>query len=112
MQIFVNTPTSKQVILEIEPTDLIENIRAIIGEKVRCPIDTFRLYLLGKLLEDGHSLQYYSIQNDTHIRMIFPPCGYSGYKIHVESFTGKTFTLNYDPIDHIADIKAMIEDID
>lgn len=112
MQIFVNTPAGKQIILEIEPTDLIENLRAIIGEKIMCPVDTFRLYFLGKLLKDGHSLQYYSIQNDTHIRMTFPPRGYSGYKINVESFTGKTFTLNYDPTDHIEDIKAMIEDID
>lgn len=70
MQIFVKTETGKHITLEVEPTDRVEDIKAMIYEKEGIPENNQRLIFAGKELEEGNTLQDYSIQKDSTLHLI------------------------------------------
>ena len=70
MQIFVKTLTGKHITLEVEPTDRIEDIKQLIYEKEGIPVVFQRLIFASKILEDGNTLQDYSIQKDSTIHLV------------------------------------------
>ena len=70
MQICVKTLTGKHVTIEVEPTDLVEDIKAKVHDKEGTPPDQQRLMFAGRVLEDGNTLQDYSIQKDSIIHTI------------------------------------------
>lgn len=73
MQIFAQTPNSKHITLEVEPTDRIEDVREQISGREGYASDRFYLVFAGKVLEDGLTLQDYSIQKDATLRIVLKP---------------------------------------
>lgn len=73
MQIFAKTPNSKHITIEVEPTDRTEDVREKISEKEGYASDAFYLVFAGKLLEDGLTLQDYSIQKDAILHIVLKP---------------------------------------
>jgi hypothetical protein len=71
MQIFVKTLTGKHITLEVEPTDRIEDVKYMIGEKEGLSADNIKIIFAGKILEDGNTLQDYSIQKDSTLHIIY-----------------------------------------
>ncbi|MBR3601472.1 MAG: hypothetical protein IKL49_04010 [Lachnospiraceae bacterium] len=66
-QIFVKTLSGKHITLEVEPTDRIEDVKSKIQDKENISPEQQYLYFADKELEDGNTLQDYSIQKDSTI---------------------------------------------
>lgn len=69
MQIFVEQTSEKYITLEVEPTDRIEDVRTKIQDKTGIPPEQQIIMFAGKELEDGNTLQDYSIQKDSIIHL-------------------------------------------
>ena len=92
MQIFIEikVETGNEVItLEVEPTDRIEDIKVkIYDKKGILPADQ-KLIFANKQLEDGNTLQDYSIQKDSILRLVIP----SKRSVTVEYNVDPTYTV-------------------
>ena len=92
MQIFIEikVATENEIItLEVEPTDRIEDIKVMIYDKKGILPANQQLIFADKPLEEGNTLQDYSIQKDSTLRLVVS----SGYSVTVEYNVDPTYTV-------------------
>jgi ubiquitin C len=108
MQIFVKIFGGKHITLDVEPTDRIEDVKAKVQDNGSILGNPQRLIFGGMELEDGNTLQHYSIRNNSTLHLI--PRLRRTMQIFVKTLTGRRITLEVEPTDRIADVKAKIHD--
>ena len=106
MQIFVKTLTGKTILLNIEPSETIENVKSLIETLEGVPKEHQRL-IAGKYLKNNKTISDYKIQNLATIYMSL--ILRSSMQIIIKTFSSKTI-LNVNPFEPIANIKNQIED--
>jgi hypothetical protein len=67
--IFIKTLTGRTEIIEIELTDLVEDLKFRIDTKLKIPSHSQRLIFQQKQLEDGKTLESYNIRKDSTIHL-------------------------------------------
>jgi len=104
----------KELSLE-EPADqTVESVKNTVQRREGIPVSEQQLFFGGSELENGRKLNSYEIKDGSILDLIplvvaSPTTTPTGMLLFVKTLTGKTLTLNIDPLDTIRDLKNQIK---
>lgn len=89
MQIFVRSLSGKRLALDVQATDDVESLRAMIQAKGGVPADLLRLVFGGNVLQDGLTLGDYAIESESTVFVVSSLDGAKKKKRKKKSYTTK-----------------------
>ena len=107
MQIFVNTMAGRTIVLAVQPSYTIYNMKTLIEDKEGIPPEQQCLIFTGEQLEDDLTLSDYSIHKESTVELILRL--HRNMQIFVRTQTGRTITLDVEPSYSIYDVKNQIQ---
>ena len=103
MSIFVKTPKGKTIPLEVEPSNVIEELKAAILDKEGIPLHQQRLAFAGKQLKNEWTLSKCNIQRGSTLRLVLR------ISVAIKTLRGKTVTpLTVNSSDTIEIVKERL----
>ena len=110
IQIFISSPNSKTLTLDVKPNTTIIQIKQMIEDNNMFPISKQRLTFSGKQLEDNKKVSDYGIEHASNIQLLFKLVGGGNKQIFIKTLAGKTITMDITDDDTIASIKNKIHE--
>jgi ubiquitin C len=93
----------------MEPTDSLNNLRAKIKEIEGIHPAEQRFLAAGRILEEGHDLKYYNIQEGSTVNLVKRSLG-EPIRIDLMTLTGRCFAMIVYPRDTIRSLKEKLEE--
>jgi len=106
MKIYVKIMNGKIISLDVEPLDIIKNIKEKIQKKEGIPSDRQKLLFSKNELNDNLTLFDFNIQEGSTLHLIFN--SKNSKNIYIKYISGKTISLEFKPTDNIKNIKDKI----
>ncbi|WP_269514672.1 ubiquitin-like protein [Brevundimonas subvibrioides] len=70
MEVFLRMPDRSVIVLQVEPSDTIENVKTKVQDQKGVPGDRQRIIFAGRELEDNRTLADYNVQANSTLILI------------------------------------------
>ena len=108
MQIFVKSLGGRTLAIDVQPHDTVAALKDKIYARDGVRQTQQRLVFAGKNLDDTRTLTSYDIQKESTVWVVTRLVG-GAMQIFVKALTGKTITLDVEPHDTVANVKAQLQ---
>ena len=103
--IFIKTSTGKAITVDVDPAELVEQLKEKIQHKEAVPPHRQRLIMDGKELKDGYTLNSCGVSRESTIQLF----QHGGMQIFVKTIYGRIITLDVDSAESIENVKQKIQ---